>query len=155
MANPSKFTREADEEISRHLNNESFRIATLIAGMYVNTRLSTLVRRSLEIDNKTGRKSFRRLFDDLNTGTLLNLCHRARMITTSEQEKIRRFLQLRNGIAHDFEMWDKLDAQTIKAIKHWCKFIIDFMVTTDHRFDPVRENPPEQKPSYLQYSRNE
>jgi hypothetical protein len=49
-------------------------------------------------------------------------------------------------------MWEELDKDTKKAIDHWCKFIIEFMKTTDYRKESVRDESPEPEPSYFKYN---
>jgi hypothetical protein len=155
MTNPSRFTADARSEISRYLKKKQLRTATLIAGMYVQARLATLIRRNLQIDDKAGKKSFRHLFGNQTLGQLLTLSYKARMISNSEKTFLQKFLELRNDVAHDFEMWDPLDKETRDAIDYWCHKIMDFMSATDDRKDPVREESNPQKPQYLSFPRNQ
>src|SRR5260370_17684529 len=109
MSTSSKLTEEARSEISMYLKKKQLRTATFIAGMYGQTRLSTLVRRNLQIDNKTAKRSFRHLFGNQTLGQLLILSYKARMISKSERGFLQKFVELRNDVAHDFEMWEPLD----------------------------------------------
>ncbi len=150
MANPSKFTLEAINDVRRQLRKKNYRVAMLVASLYLQTRLGTLLTRSLEI-RKRNRRKFNRLFADLTLGRLVSLAHKARMITSAERDSLNKFVELRNDIAHELEMWDPLSDDLKRAAEHWCNFALQFMSDTDERVTVVRPRGPRQPPSYLTY----
>ena len=150
MANPSKFTLEARSEVEGYLKKKAYRIAVLHVGMYLQTRLGTLIRRSLDIKHESGRKKFNSVFDSQTLGTLLYLAHRAGMITGSEKDKLQKVTELRNDVAHDLELWGDLKETTKGAINYWCAWAMGFMESTDNRTKPVRKTR-KGKPGYLDY----
>ncbi len=144
MAKPREFTVQARKDILG-LKDGSTRSAILVSGIYLQTRLTTLVMRGLGIKGKAGMTKFRGMFDDLTLGRLVNLAIEAKMLMPNEPYLLRTFVELRNDVAHDLEMWDKLGTKKRPAMKKWCDFAIRFMEETDWRDEEIRQEKPPNK----------
>ena len=133
MTKPSKFTTEAKSDIQGKLKKHLYRSAPLVAGIYLQTRLGTLLIRSLGIDDKKGRNIFRGVFDNFTLGELLRLDYKARMITKSEMTTLNTFIELRNDVAHDLDMWEPLDKKYKDAVDRWCHVVISLLSKSSRR----------------------
>lgn len=153
MAKPSRFAEQAREDIEYELEKRNYRSAVLISAIYLQTRLTTLMLRGLQINDGEARTRFKDVFNRITLGGLITNCDKTRMISGSEETMLSKFSHLRNDIAHDLEMWGPLSSKMKQAIKHWCNEVILFMEETSDRKKPVRKRGKPGKLDYLVYEK--
>ncbi len=119
-------------EILRGYEKEDLRIAVIIAPIFIEIRLRTLISYALE-SRTVSRARFQDILKEDQWGfrDLLNLAWKLKIVTTYHKRKLSDLYELRNRTAHDWAYWSQLpDDETLKKLEAACQNAIRFMHDT-------------------------
>ena len=127
--------RRFNERVLRVLEDyqkENLRTAVIIAAIFVEIRLRTLISHALDPKN-VSRARFRDILkeDQWSFRDLLNLAWKLGIVTTYHKKKLTALYDLRNRMAHDWKYWTQLpDEETLRNLEAACRSAIMFMHDT-------------------------
>jgi len=127
--------RSASTRLENLLSRKEYSAALLLAFIYVDMRLTTLLTDVLcssednweEIADIVEYLGFRRKVERCKKRGLLSALRFSEKKLDSELEKLR---EKRNDAAHETRIWKGLDAHEIQAVKRRCQFAQEFLEMT-------------------------
>lgn len=119
-------------KVLKDYQEENLRTAVIIAAIFIEIRLRTLISHALDPKN-VSRARFRDILkeDQWNFRDLLNLAWKLGIVTTYHKKKLTALYDLRNRMAHDWKYWTQLpDDETRRKLGAACLNAIIFMKDT-------------------------
>lgn len=123
-----KTARFAKEKINDFLDNGGYTSALMLASIYVNLRLRSLLTEYISPTENKWRTVSNKL--DIGFNRLLSLCKELNLLYGFNVEPLKRLYNRRCKIAHESELWKKILPKDKEEIKSLCESAIEFLENT-------------------------
>ena len=134
MGNPSEreaTTNYAKEKINSFIENNEYHLALLIAYIYANMRLKSLITDWINPQKDKWKKTSE-IFGGFNFFRLLNKCKELELLVNNEYKTLDDLRKKRNNVAHESRIWKgKLPLREENKIKSICESVINFLERTN------------------------
>lgn len=124
-------TRYARKKINSYLHSHDYISALLLASIYVNIRLRSLLTNRLSPTKDKWEKTSRVLDSLLGFNKLVNLCDHMGLIVDCKPKKLKGLWTKRCNVAHESKLWRTLQPEDKTEIAQLCKSAIDFLQKTN------------------------
>lgn len=123
-----KTAKFAKKKINEFLDNGGHTSALLLASIYVNLRLRTLLTEYISPTKSRWRAVSNKL--DIGFNRLLSLCNEFDLLNGFNTEPLKRLYKRRCKIAHESELWKKICPEDKEEIKSLCQSAIELLENT-------------------------
>jgi hypothetical protein len=124
-------TEFAAKKIKRFLDTEEYISALLLASIYANIRLRTLLTSRLDPPKEKWEYASNAFDSLLGFNKLLNLCDELGLLHGQSPKKLKDLWEKRCKIAHESELWKELSDKDKKEITQLCECTIKFLNETN------------------------
>jgi len=121
-------TKYARERIDTYLKNDDFISALLLASIYLNIRLKSLLADRLSPPKAQWRKTSRML--DIGFNRLVNLCNQLGLLKHHNPKNLKKLWDKRCKVAHESKLWRGLSQRNKEDIDRLCRSAIEFLEKT-------------------------
>jgi hypothetical protein len=126
-----KTTEYAAKRIKCFLDDGEHISALLLASIYANIRLRTLLTSRLNPPKEKWEYTSNAFDSLLGFNKLLNLCDKLGLLHGQNPKKLRDLWEKRCNVAHESELWKELSDEDKKEITQLCECTIKFLNETN------------------------